>query len=187
MSDPDIFRRLAALEIGVANLQGHEHGGSGTAFPTGIATGFLFFRTDLGWWCYYDGTQWLTEDEFVQTTTMATFAATNNSALDQLFPAEFAVFITRVAYTTSVAVTNNATNFWTITTAGVNLGKSAGTTIFSFTTAGDTVGVDTQRDTSAVTEDTPANRRYWRTAVTTTLAPGSITIHAQIRYRLIVT
>ena len=39
-------------------------GARGTSMPSSPATGDRFFRTDLGFECYYDGTRWLTTNVF---------------------------------------------------------------------------------------------------------------------------
>src|SRR5689334_21629200 len=38
--------------------------GRGTAFPSSPAVNWRFFRTDLGFACYYDGAQWLSAHEY---------------------------------------------------------------------------------------------------------------------------
>ncbi len=49
--------------------------GSDTAFPVsaditgGLQASDRFFRTDLGWACYYDGARWLTVQEFQMDLT----------------------------------------------------------------------------------------------------------------------
>ena len=170
--------------------------GRGTAFPAtadvpgGLRADDTFRRTDLDWDCFYDGTRWLTNFEMQISEVVTTFTATNNSAFDSVFRTDYAPFITRIVVVTSVATTNNATNFWTIGISGVNLAKGAATTIYSFTTAAHTLATLTLTEVGGVSltnQVLGANAQYWRVSVTTTLAPGTLTIHPTTFYRLIVT
>lgn len=182
--------QIQALRAGLDQIRSREVvARSGTAFPASYPSNTPFFRSDLGWWCYYDGTRWLTAHEYQMAAGITTYAATNNTGLDHTFRGDFSPFITRVAVVTSVATTNNGTNFWTISIQGVNLAKSAATDIYVYTTAAHSVGVLTQVDVGAgtLTNQVLANRQYWRTAAGTTGAPGTITLHSSIFYRLIVT
>lgn len=182
---------LLELERRIRELERVESGlGGGSALPASAATGALFYRTDLGFLCYYDGTRWLTTNEYVMAAELTTFAATNNSALDHAFRGDFIPYITRVAVVTNAAATNNGSNYWTITVAGVNLAKGAADTIYSFTTAAHTAATFVQTDVGGGTLTTQllTNRQYWRTACGITAgAPGALTIHTSIYYRFVVT
>jgi len=69
----------ARLAIGAAGgalsrVNGAVAWNSGTAFPT-AATGDRYWRTDLGLECYYDGTRWLTVQEYTLSNSAASLAA----------------------------------------------------------------------------------------------------------------
>src|SRR3954468_23326881 len=124
MSDPNIItqRQIQALQDGHERLRKADVGtASGTTFPTSPTTSFVFFRTDLGWACYYDGTRWLTT--FTTPISLlpnrSTVAA--NTIWDTKVRNDYAVYVEYIALASSVAATNNGTNFWTITIQGVNL------------------------------------------------------------------
>lgn len=170
------LRRMEAAENGVA---------SGGAFPTGIATGFLFFRTDLGWLCSYDGARWLTAHEVAHPITIWT-TYTVNTNLDTVLRTDVAPYVTRVAVVTYVATTNTGANYWSATLQGVNGNQTAGTTVLAFTTASDPVDTFTTHEAAASTPN-PSNRTYWRLALSKTGAPGTLYINAVVYYRSIVT
>lgn len=186
----ELQQQIQALRGTVDQLKSREVvARSGSAFPATYPLNTPFFRSDLGWWCYFDGTRWLTAHEYQMAAGLTTYAATNNPGLDHTFRGDYSPYITRVAVVTSAAATNNGTNFWTISIQGVNLAKSAATDIYVFNTSGHTAGVLTQTDVGGGTlsNQVLANRQYWRTACGTTGAPGNLTIHSSIFYRLIVT
>lgn len=100
---------------------------SGPSFPGNPAAGFSFFRTDLGEWCYYDGTRWLgprqsigvsMDDSPVQPYTATT------ASYGQLSHVVANWWVESVQYDTYVAGTNNGTNYWVM--GGVNTSADAG-------------------------------------------------------------
>jgi hypothetical protein len=157
---------------------------AGTAFPTSPAAGDVFFRTDLGWWCYWDGTRWLTAHELVYAT--ATVIDTNNGNTNAV-PArgDYAPYITRVALTRLVLTTNNGSNFWTIVVRGVNGSVGATTTLRTQSTAADAANAYTVNDAAPATA-TPANRAGFDIAYTKSGTPGSLIAQATIHTRLII-
>lgn len=161
---------------------------SGTAFPTGIASGFLFFRTDLGFLCYYDGTRWLTAHEYMTPirNDLTQIAATTNFLNVVPLATVFAPYITRIVVNSLVLVTNNGTNFWTIAIVGYNADFSAGGTIDTFTTAAQGL-VWTRAERAPNTNQLPTNSYHMSLNVTKTLAPGNLQVLASLYYRWIVT
>jgi hypothetical protein len=169
--------------------------GRGTAFPvTGDLPGGLrsddrFYRTDLSWACYYDGTRWLTAHEYETALPVATTTASPVSATYSANRTDYAPYVTRAIMATNVATTNNATNYWTVNIRGINGAFSAGTTVIGRNTSSDTVAVWSFVETpgGSLSTQTPANYAYWEIQCTKTLAPGAITVTIQLVYRLIVT
>lgn len=164
--------------------------GRGTAFPAsadlpgGLQTNDRFFRTDLGWACYYDGTRWLTIHEY--TAPIVAWTTQNNAVVtDWAIRTDYAPWITRVAIITRVDTTNNGSNFWTLNIQGVNTARSASTAIVTALTSVDTVATNTSHETAPAL--TPANRSFFRLDPRTTGAPGVLTAAVTIYYRLIVT
>ena len=193
MSDmgADMVRRLQADDVRLRLTETKEVAliGSGAAFPASPATNRLFFRTDLGWWCYYDGTRWLTVHEYhipqIVTNYVQTAIALAGAG-ETALRTDFAPYFTRYAIQTNAAATNNGTNFWTITFRTLNSARSATTTLVTFTTAGDTAGAVVSRDAAPSTPN-PANFTIAQVVAQGTLAPGALTIYsASLFYRFIV-
>lgn len=189
----DMARQLQRLNqrIGQGEVSERPLSGSGTAFPASPPTSSRFFRTDLGFDCYYDGTRWLTVAEYstplIGSDNSVAFASRGTSGFLQYgrFRIDYAPYITRVVVATNVATTNNGTNYWTIKIQGVNTNFTAGTDLWTFNTSADSVATWTHHD--GVTTNVPANYHFAVTRVDTTLAPGTITVLPTVFYRLIVT
>lgn len=181
----DLGRRVGQTEATEKNFAG------GSQFPTGISAGFLFYRTDLGWLCYYDGTRWLTVHEYEAAFFAGDsidFTANNASAMIVRNRTDYAPYVTRVALTSRVITTNDANNFWSIVFVGYNLSFGAFTTLVTYTTATDTVNAYTTHE-SALTV-APANNTHFSISITKAGAaanPGTLRLLPAIFYRLIVT
>lgn len=145
-----------------------------------------FFRIDLGWWIFYDGTRWLTCQEFacdlgtVGNNTVGLLAFTR-------IRRDYTAFVTRVAITTQVNNTNNASHYYTVEVQSLNTDQTAATTLASFDTRADTVYVLTPHD-SAINATVGVNNFFLGVATTgKTGTPGYIYPTTTIYYRLIVT
>lgn len=172
----------------VGNASGVAADGSGNAFPATPVTGTIFFRSDLGFLCYYDGTRWLTCHEFQAALFRVVFTVTASTEIIAPLYKQYAPYITRVALETFVATTNNATNFWTVTIRGANDAYGSFTTIHAFTTAAHTVNTWTHTESAAMSgTPTPSNLSLIDVKADKTLTPGNISIAASVYYRLIVT
>ncbi|MDQ2995471.1 MAG: hypothetical protein M3R61_00225 [Chloroflexota bacterium] len=197
----DMARVLApALAAYFHDYAGSRDLGRGTALPLtadvrgGLLAGDRFFRTDLGWACYYDGTRWLTQHEVAHplkindTTAPVTYALAGNSVTVQSpYRSDFSLYIMRVSSITSVAATNNATNFWTYTLRALLADGTSATTIHTFTTAADAAGVGSSHDSAPSTTAIISSRSYVDIVVTKTLSPGALTFWSTVYYRLIIT
>ena len=187
MAELDTQRQLAIITDHLERLRKADAGTpGGSAFPSGPTTGFTFFRTDLGFACYYDGTRWLTINEYTLTlyerTTLAAGVAHDFVVRDNYTP-----YYTRVLMTTSVVAPNGAGDYWSVFVQGLNLAISATTTILQINTDGDTAGVNTSHS-GIVTTALPTNRDYVRLIATVGAgAPGTLTTAVAIVYRLVVT
>lgn len=184
----DLLRGLRANEARLRQTETKEVPlfGSGTAFPAAPAAGRLFFRTDLGLLCYYDGARWLTVNEYTLTLYERSALAAG-IAHDFVVRDNFTPYYTRVLMTTQVATTNNGANYWSVFVQGLNLAISATTTILQINTNGDTVAINTAHS-GIVTTASPANRDYVRFIATPGAgAPGVLTVACAVVYRLIIT
>lgn len=187
MPDLDTQRQIVTMQSQLERLRKADSGtSSGTAFPANPSTNLRFFRTDVGLDCYYDGTRWLTTGEY--TLTLYERATLGSSvAHDFVVRDNYTPYYTRVLMTTSVATTNNSTNYWSVFVQGLNLAISATTTILQINTDGDTVAVNTAHS-GIVTTALPTNRDYVRLIATIGAgAPGVLTTAVAVVYRLVVT
>lgn len=114
----------------------------GTAFPGSPASGDIFYRTDRNMEYFYDGTRWVTtqiffiefkhEDSGFTWPLTATSATTHRAILP--FGDDYDVWLMDWYLTTSVATTNNGTNFWTSTIKKFNSALGGDTTIATYST-----------------------------------------------------
>lgn len=88
----------------------------GTSFPGTPATGTKFYRTDRNLLYFYDGTRWLTVNQYVATVGNPTPAypasATNTLAGRMVFPGGVDVYIETLVVNLIIGATNNSTNYW---------------------------------------------------------------------------
>jgi len=162
---------------------------SGTSFPGTPSSGDRYFRTDLGWECYWDGTYWLTMHEY-SIGNQITMTANANALMFKMRN-DYRWFVTRCAIATYVFTTNEAAHYWTIIVRGTNLIYGGSTSIYTFTTAADGIPggyalTDHGSDPSAAVPE--ANRDDELVIYTSkTGSPGDLSIWSQIYWRLIVT
>lgn len=160
------------------------HGG--TSFPTSPSTGARFYRTDLGWECYYDGTRWLTVQEFAATLGQTENAiVANGSYLIGPIRTDYAVYVTRTAVATIVITTNNGSNYWSWSVRGVNNTYGSTTTLASADTSA--VAATTWVFTEATVNSAPTNHAGFDISFVKTSAPGGLILSATVYYRMIVT
>jgi len=189
MSDFDMIRELRRNDerLRLTEVKEGPRTNFGSAFPASWPNNIPFFRTDLGWWAYYDGTRWLTAHEYVLDADAATTPANNSGPYEWQMRQDYNPYFTRVSATTIVAPTNNGTNFWTVRFRGLVLNRTTATTIHDFTTAADTASTYTLKDAVPTSSQTPADDNTVQVFVTQTLAPGALTIvSASVAYRLII-
>lgn len=159
--------------------------GAGTAFPASPPTGMRFFRTDLGFLCYYDGTRWLTVHEYVIALPFADYTVSNSFANWIRVRSANNLYVTMASFTSRVSTTNNGTNFWTVSIEAQDQTFAAGTVLFQPTTAADTAGVFTSHELA--TTVATSSKVHFNLSVQTTLAPGTLRISWAVYYRLIIT
>lgn len=167
----------------------------GTSFPTSPSpvSGDPFFRTDLGWQCYYDGTRWLTAFEYsvplgfeVSGAATTGLSATGNYA--QVRPRqEFAPYITRIAAASFTLTTNDGSNYWSWELDGDNNSLGTRNVVLAWTTASDAVNTWVSHD-AAPSTPSPANYFWFDLRIATkTGTPGTAFASTTVFYRLIVT
>lgn len=95
---------------------------AGTANPTAL-TNARFWRTDLGFEIYYDGTRWLTTQLYSWDLQLADVASLPIAAASipatthrgPLLNGEYDIYITKAYYWFFVTTTNNGTNYYSFT------------------------------------------------------------------------
>ncbi len=161
---------------------------SGTVFPAqpGYGNNRPFFRTDLGWFCFYDGTQWLTAQEFTVTMqggtilTWTSISANASSIYSPPLRSDYAPYFTRHSTEVQVAVPNDGSKYWTIT-----LHTVAGNTITTVITDGIGAGGWNFFGWAINAAIAGATAVYLSFAKTST--PGDLYCSMTLYYRLIVT
>ena len=155
----------------------------GTAFPTTPATDEQYFRTDLDMWAVYDGTRWLSTEIFVAYGVMQAvipWAVSGNLIRFGLWQPTYSVYLLELRGSTTVVTTNDGSNYWTVT-----LKKgSDNSTIGSFTTAADTVAVDTDHLLSV---NAVSTEKHVYISGDKTSAPGDLYPFLHLTYRLVLT
>jgi hypothetical protein len=157
----------------------------GSTFPTFPTAGELFFRTDLGYWCYWDGSRWLTANEYHVHFPYTVYSASGNNQLAQGH-SNRAILVTRVAMRTNVVGTNNASNYWTGWVRSLNPLFQYSTDVYSFNTYYDagSVWVSHEGNPSVAA---PTYYGGFDVNIFKSGAPGNLTILGAVYYRLIVT
>lgn len=195
MDFSDMARVLApALSTYFLDFDSTRNLGRGIAFPLtadvrgGLLAGDQFWRIDLDWLCVYDGTRWITSftTPIVLVPNRSTIAA--NTIWDTRVRTDYAVYVEAYAISTSVAATNNGSNFWTIACRGVNLALTTASDCFIPNTSADTAATETDHSGNVAAGNVaPANNAYLRVNAAKTGTPGNMTIAVTVYVRHIVT
>ena len=172
----------SAAKVG---LPGHalRIAGAGAAFPPTPTDQDLYFRTDRALLYYYDETAgyWLTVQEYCftfQTYAVLPAAMTTTASvpLSMSLPDLEGGTTLRLEKWTAWTYHTGApmsANYWT-----VSLKNSAGTTIGSFATNGDTSATDTEHtNTSVNSVRTRATDKYWYVQCDKTSTPGNLYLY----------
>lgn len=187
---PDMARALSPWFI---TRDGSRDLGRGTAFPStdvpgGVQAGDRFFRSDLGWACYHDGTRWLTAWEFPLAfaaggNTYATnYSATTASIRWASTRNDYKLWLTYAVMTISTGATNNGSNY-----ATYNFVDSNAATVWSVSTAADSTNATVAKAASSFTQPS-AVATFVRLDIAITGAPSAQFCYTPVMYaRLVVT
>jgi len=159
-------------------------GMAGTSFPGSPSVNDVFYRTDLGMFCFWNGTNWLTISEHghvVPPITRTTSGVTNPIPLRS----DYAPYFTRLVVRTNVASPNDGTNYWTVTVSGYNLSEGANSAMYSFDTSADVVATFINRE-AAASPAIPTNKSWFIAYGATHNSPGSLYITITFFYRLVI-
>jgi hypothetical protein len=161
---------------------------SGTAFPTNPATGDTYLRTDRNLLYFYDGTQWLTINEYSVTWSwwqtalgLEPFSISPAYTYSGVIGQEYSAYISTAIYMAAVVAPNDPANYWTIQ-------------LRSLSDAGSVVILDTWSTSASAAATTITREQHVNTATTNrqiiiriekTGAPGAIHLYSTIHYRRI--
>ena len=156
----DLIRRVTQLESEIERLRTLETGDrSGSSFPSNPSAGDPpWFRTDRGLWYYYDGTRWLTTNEystpisFFRGNETESYSASTNSVRLNLVTSAALLYFTRLEFRPIITSPNDINDYWdvdfvyngifeTISTQGL----STGATVFTRSEADFTQPVGTNQ------------------------------------------
>ena len=160
----------------------------GTSFPGSPTTNQKFYRTDLNWLCFYDGTRWLTCQEFSEPIALAgkVFISAVPDASGYLsVRKDYQLYITTMTNSIRVSSTSNGSNFWTINLLRYN-SSSATSTVHTFNTSTLTAGVYTNMK-QTINAPLDASAFFLSVEFAKTGSPGLLGIFSSLQYRLIVT
>lgn len=187
MSDPTTLRKLSDLERRLAALAALERPRTtyGAANPTGWPTNVPFYRTDLGWWIFYDGTRWLTVHEYEQALTpyfrnTQPYSGGATSLLLAPTRVDYGALATRVKVYLDVAATNNGANYWSFAV------KYGTTSVYTFDTSANSAGVAILKENAPNSVVTSPGAISTFDVTGKTGAPGSVVVNCTIWYRLII-
>lgn len=162
----------------------------GTTFPSGPQTYDRFLRTDRGIEYFYDGTRWLSLQEYdfgagQQVSAGATgITASPSTVVRWAVRSDYELWLTRWVVHSRVLTTNNGSNNWTVALT-YQVANATATTITSFGTSADTAGNLTNHD-QAINAALNTSAEGVSTTVTINAgAPGGIFAPSQLLYRLI--
>jgi len=158
---------------------------AGTSFPGLRSVGDRFFRSDLGWMCFFDGLRWLTDFELSMQVQTITFTGSTAKAL-AAFRTDYSPLITRVRLGYYIYTTNDATNYWNIAYRLISAAYSGATVIKSYSTAAASPNTWTAAEDPPTNATSNTNRSYLDFNITKNSSPGDIDIVGSVFYRLIV-
>lgn len=169
---------LSPMELGNDLLR--QLSGAGMAFPTSPYADQLFYRSDLDLLCFYDGTRWLTVNEYeVPFVNQVVLPIAANTAVGYLPAAvTYNRYIHAVRFLYQVLTTNNGSNYWTLSLAPLG-GAAAVSTTSAAVAAGTWNTVEVAYNSSQA--------GGWEIQGIKTGAPGDLYLVGVLRYRLVVT
>lgn len=174
--------------VSVTGLSAGAGYAEGTSFPASPGLNDKFYRNDLNFLCYYDGTRWLTAQEFCEPPALGPLTdSTGAISATSYFRWPYAVrqiFVTKVQYSIFLGVANTSSNYWSFAFQHAPANNS-NTTFASF----DTKGLSNILNVGSLTVNSalPALTAQVRAVVTPNGSPGIADPSMRLCYRLIVT
>ena len=161
---------------------------SGTVFPGSPVTNQRFFRTDRGIEYYYNGTRWLSTQEFILplriSDTLEPLTATSTLLAEVIEPGANGIYITSSISNTYVVTTNDGSHYWTLQLQYLPATGSAVAVGDPFNTSGDAANTNVRH---AVTIGVVLNTAGLLLNIkgTKTSTPGNLYLNTVVFYRRI--
>lgn len=157
----------------------------GSVNPGSPSLNDKFYRTDLNLLIYYDGTRWLTVQEFsADYSNVATVSSSPASAGRYVMHNSLQVFVTTLDATVYVNGTNNGSNYWTFEALWVD-SANVPTSIDSMNTSAFS-GSTWNRIDMTINAAIPDDAININVIGTKTGSPAAMLFNSTLRYRLIV-
>lgn len=159
---------------------------SGSSFPGSPATNSIFFRTDKGLFCFYDGTRWLSVQLFEFATSYFGAGQTASIVAGNFAPLGVAtnLWFVDLRWAYFVSTTHSGTQYWTLQLYDTNVGLIGPLLTSDKATANASVNPTPTAIGSAFPAFSSDMIQFQLTKVST---PGAIQFSAVLRYRLIIT
>lgn len=160
--------------------------GAGTSFPGSPLTSDRYFRTDRGLHYYYDGTRWLTVNEYEMGIGWAEAAAALSATTTVArWPVrqDYGIYLTRWNVVTFQTNGTPASNNMTVVLARVNASNTANT-IASFVTSSDTASNWVNHD-QTINDVLDSSARSLRVVATEAGTVTGFIVAETVAYRLI--
>jgi len=176
----------AALLFGTVQLGAGSGVSAGTSFPGSPATNDMYFRTDRSLLYFYDGTRWLTVQEYIVPISVQDLlqgsVTTSPQTLGyvQLDNGTYDLYVTRIACSTTILTTNSGSAYWTM---DFKRNPSA-TSLGSFNTSADTANTNTRHNVT-VNALVGTSDRYINVTATKTGSPGAPYVISDLIYRMV--
>jgi hypothetical protein len=178
---PD-FRNTITQNGVAVELAGHSHAGmmeSGAAFPASPAANTLFFHSNLGVLCQFDGTRWFGARQIITPFLSRTAGPPWTTAGGVYYCRLPAAIIYAELSSLYVAGTNNATNYWSLAV------KFGSTTFYTITTAAFSANVEYSVNHDIIQNVLSGGQIFFDISKTGT--PGAISVYSQIEIRRVYT
>jgi hypothetical protein len=160
--------------------------GAGTTFPSTPSAGQFYFRTDLGLWCYWNGTYWLMVNEYPVYLARVTGQSTTASVAATAVSQTWRPYITRCALNIIVATTNTGSAYWKIHFRGMNQADSSGDDLYTPSTAAIAADTYTHFNSAVnrISTVNPVARFDWYAEKVGT--PGNAQFEAVLNFRFVI-
>ena len=184
--DTDNQLKIGGWTMGnVAHRIWHDGIMSGSSFPTPSFTGQLFYRSDLEYWCFWNGSYWLTVDEYVADLILSYYSS-STWVPGQAIKSDYNIFVTKININYMVGATNNASNYWDIVTRSINTPLTSSTWLGYLSTASSSHS--TYYNDLAIRNIIPAVAPGWIDfSFTKVGSPGTLTAGVSCYYRFRIT